>query len=760
MKRLFFLTVFILNSLFFNIAKIYSQCPNLNFSMGNFANWQGYLGSCDSGNITINPSTTTPGRHTIMNGTQLLRAGQLYDEQCPKIKKVPDGFAYSAKIGNSGTGAEMEAIEYTLTVDSTNSLLLVHFAWVVEDPSHSANEQPRFSMQIRDSAGNAIPETYLPCSFSSFLSAGVSSLVCSTSSLLGHDWITIGYSLESFIGQTIKIYFETRDCTCGGHFGYAYVVAECRSMTIDLMYCKGQTSCRLRAPDGFKRYTWTRSSNPNWSHTGTATQSQNIIITDPVDGETFTCIMSSGDGWDWTYCAETLHKVIEKTIIDANFAYGVMEYGEVDFRSHNNQNWYDTCNRTATFVDRSKVVNSKQSKRSWTVHGLNMGFPNDSMVTITFPDPGLATPPKDSVRYLVRLTVQAEDGCIDTSKNTAYHYITIYASPRVRIEVDGFLCNGNTTHLKVRSLRSEFIHHIWSWKDTNNIFQTVNGDSVQIDNEGKYALVSQDKLGCFASDSVTISILKPTINNLTVKNAKCYGENTGEFSHGQIIGANYAYTQFTWTLFDKDGNDSIVNGNPHYGLFQNLQVGIYRFKAEDTRGCILLGSVEVKQNDSLKISAISYPEINGSGNGSLKLEATGGIRPYKFKIEKDSSLLESISDSVWNLNAGIYTITVIDAVDCVTSDTISINSAVVNGIKEINTFPLLIYPNPASSKLHIQFKAWKIANYSIYNILGQRISQGNLYEEISTINIESFPKGIYYLKIEGKENAVVKFVKQ
>jgi hypothetical protein len=194
--------------------------------MGNFTNWQAYSGTCDNG-ININPSLVIPERHSIMDVQQLLLDGQLYDERCPAILKVPAGFNYSVKLGNENTGAEMEALEYTMTIDSTNSLLIVHFAWVMGDSSHDPSEQPYFGITIKDSNGVAVPNL-LPCN--NVIDG--EGFVCATSTFLAHNWVTANYDLELFIGQTIKLYIETRDCALGDHAGYAYIVAECKPVSI------------------------------------------------------------------------------------------------------------------------------------------------------------------------------------------------------------------------------------------------------------------------------------------------------------------------------------------------------------------------------------------------------------------------------------------------------------------------------------------------------------------------------------------------
>ena len=267
--------------------KTMAQCPNLNFSNGNFTNWQVYKGDWNG----VSPCLPDSGRHTIMDAAALTLAWQLYDERCSPIPKVPNGFQYAAKLGNANTGGQVEALEYTMTVDSSNSLLIVHFALVMANPNHSPNEQPQFNIIIKDSLGK--PISALPCGTVNFIAGSINIPSACTGSLEAFNWKTVSYNLETLIGQTIKIYFETRDCSLGCHFVYAYIVAECRPATIDLTFCTGESVARMAAPDGFAGYTWVRSRNPSWVNS-----SQRFAVSDVIDGEIFTCRLMSGFGCD------------------------------------------------------------------------------------------------------------------------------------------------------------------------------------------------------------------------------------------------------------------------------------------------------------------------------------------------------------------------------------------------------------------------------------------------------------------------------
>ncbi|MFM7386900.1 MAG: hypothetical protein ACKO5L_01940, partial [Bacteroidota bacterium] len=122
-------------------------CPNANFSMGNFTNWQGY-----TGNYT-NPAAAVGivnGRHTIIT-TQ-----GIDPNTCGGLPMIPPGSTFSARLGNSSTGAQGERLTYTMNVTAQNSLFIYKYAVVLQDPGHSPAQQPVFQMRLLNQNGNQI----------------------------------------------------------------------------------------------------------------------------------------------------------------------------------------------------------------------------------------------------------------------------------------------------------------------------------------------------------------------------------------------------------------------------------------------------------------------------------------------------------------------------------------------------------------------------------------------------------------------------
>lgn len=82
--------------------------------------------------------------------------------------------------------------------------------------------------------------------------------------------------------------------------------------------------------------------------------------------------------------------------------------------------------------------------------------------------------------------------------------------------------------------------------------------------------------------------------------------------------------------------------------------------------------------------------------------------------------------------------------------------------KTNNTLPLIIYPNPATTSLHLSLDNDKITAFKITNIYGQLlIDKTTNEEEDVTIDIETFKTGTYFIQIKTDQGTSTrKFIKQ
>lgn len=133
---------------------------------------------------------------------------------------------------------------------------------------------------------------------------------------------------------------------------------------------------------------------------------------------------------------------------------------------------------------------------------------------------------------------------------------------------------------------------------------------------------------------------------------------------------------------------------------------------------------------------------------------------YSYQWHLDNQAIEGATEQTYTYTQnGIYFVEIGNEYEC-TSKSENINITDV-GITEttVRSSSIVVYPNPANSKLHIKRSSQETADYTIYSSTGQIVSQGKLLSDISIINIESLSNGMYYLKIYMEGNTIVKFVK-
>jgi len=84
-------------------------------------------------------------------------------------------------------------------------------------------------------------------------------------------------------------------------------------------------------------------------------------------------------------------------------------------------------------------------------------------------------------------------------------------------------------------------------------------------------------------------------------------------------------------------------------------------------------------------------------------------------------------------------------------------------IKSPNSNPLQVYPNPAKDVLNIDFNLldYQDKTISIFNVNGIKVYKSNSTTDYMTIDLATFYKGLYLIKVSYKNNyEIIKFIKQ
>jgi gliding motility-associated-like protein len=441
-------------------TKLYSQnsyCRNLGFELGNFTNWTGYTWRYSELVPSINTSKVmgiVNRRQTIMSDTSAYDVNTGY-----ALRKIPKGYLYSARLGDEIISSDgnprcwQQSLRYTMTIDSTNALLIFKFALVLQYASdHNALNEPRFKLTLYDSNGNTLTD----CSnydvyssnknvkgFTAYTPAG------SLDPVMWRDWTSVGANLLKYIGQTITIEFMATDCTQRYHYGYAYFVAECRPLVITVNYCTADSAASLVAPDGFESYKWTNSS-------GTVLDTvQTLTVSVPEEKSVYSCTMISATG-----CVITLSSSIVKYTPKAAFS---------DFM-------LDCKSNTVQFTNLSSTNNGTLSYL-WNFET------NGKTSTLTDPPYTFSTSGMHKVTLIVA-------DLPSTCKDTLTKDVESFSPPLVGITGDSTYCPDLTTYIKA--------YGAWEYKWSTGL----KTDSIEIGSPGgTFWLLGYSSTGC-VSDTI------------------------------------------------------------------------------------------------------------------------------------------------------------------------------------------------------------------------------------------------------------------
>ena len=215
----------------------------------------GYYGAFSNPYQTVgivnNGPSANNSRHTIHTNTN-----EVDSRTQNQLHTIPAGHTKSVRLGNWSTGKQAEALVYTMTVDTLISdMLVMKYACVMQAAGHTAQEQPRFTLEILDDAQQAIDPTCGEVDFIASTDLGWHQIGTGSNAVLWKDWSSISLDLKAYHGQTIFIRLTTYDCSQSGHYGYAYFTLECRRRAIEATTCGAQQANTFTAPDGFG-YQW------------------------------------------------------------------------------------------------------------------------------------------------------------------------------------------------------------------------------------------------------------------------------------------------------------------------------------------------------------------------------------------------------------------------------------------------------------------------------------------------------------------------
>jgi gliding motility-associated-like protein len=229
--------------------------------------------------------------------------------------------------------------------------------------------------------------------------------------------------------------------------------------------------------------------------------------------------------------------------------------------------------------------------------------------------------------------VTAASGCSSVASVT----VASGGSVQLNVSAPNISCHGATTlATAVASGGSAPYSYLWS--------NGLVGASVAL-GAGAYSVTTTDANGCSATQALSITQPVALSVALTAQNALC-ANATGSAS-SSVSGGNAPYA-YSWS-----------NGSSASSI-TNLSPGNYSLTVTDAYGCQASSSVTISAPAvAISVQTSVVNAACAASNGQATATAIGGAAPYSYSWSNGS-----ITQSISNLAAGSYHVTVTDANGC------------------------------------------------------------------------------------------------
>lgn len=268
----------------------------------------------------------------------------------------------------------------------------------------------------------------------------------------------------------------------------------------------------------------------------------------------------------------------------------------------------------------------------------------------------------------------------------------------------------------------------WSTGDTDSILNNIV--------VGTYSLNISDKFGC-EFDTLKVALNYNTTPRITIdsiSHPKCFGSKDGYISLN-VVDSNI----LTKVFWNKEQTNTIYH--------ENLLSGTYIVKVFNEANCFDSTIVSLSSPDSLNVTYIVADETP-KDSGEIYLFVKGGIPPYNY-FWNDSVITKNRTGLIGD---SIYQVLIKDANDCASSLDIYVNKIV--GVDELNFDSVKFYPNPSSGV--INFTSTNSFDILIENSSGEKVANFTSNENVGSIDMSSYGKGIYLLKISTKNRYYIR----
>lgn len=669
-------------------------------------------------------------RHTVN------KEPDVYDPRTGnKLSTIAPNQLASIRLGNWNNGQEAESITFQYTVDESSSILLMHYAVVLEDPQHNVEAQPRFTLEILDQWGDLIEPTCGYADFAADKNREGNGWHVAAGDITWKEWTTIGLNLMDRVGQTIYVRLTTRDCSMSAHYGYAYFSLDCVAARIEGTSCGSDAQMSIAAPEGFV-YEWFDKYDNPVPESSLANEGRTLMV-ESSDTTTYRCHLTYIEEES---CGFDLYSAAKPRFPISSFEW---EYKPAD------------CQNRVRFTNRSHIMTNFDNNieyhydQSCDEYEWDFGFGqvgSDRNPTVVFPSEGGT--------FDVTLYASIAEGrCVDDTTIT----ITLPWIGDKEIKLDTAICDGDYIRFGPQYIAVEGVYEN-NWVtdvgcDSTVIMTvavhprtdeyvgdtticadetlTIGGQTYKLHESGEFHRFYLNQYGCDSTLWMNVTVLDPILPEVTIQ------EMTDEPNSGAIYISGVGYDYYTVNGGEPQTDEAItgLNGGNFELIFYN-DFGCTVVVEANVSVC-MPGWVYQRWDDVLSLKSWEFLDVDSADHI---------FTDYQWYKNNEPILGANLSylyeERGLDMNAYYH----LEMKRVSTGEDVVTCPFKPQTIDEENIVSVFVYPSPVRSGSTLTVKVSDDAVVNIFNMFGDLLLTKDLLEGENSFVVNA-PAGVYVVQV-------------